>query len=300
MISVLFRIVGRGGLRWLMSAGTLIGVLFCGVPQGFRGQAGLTVGPSVAWADLADQHYKRAIAFYENKDYPRAIREFQAAYKVRQLPRILLNIGQVYRKLGMASTALKFYEHYLRVDPQPKPEIKSEVDRYIAQTRAMLDPPDIVPLPAKSAAAAAAAAEAVAAAPSNVTPVTVPEYYEDAEPPLLQVGPDGRPAPGGRGRGRGHGKGQPLSAQHQTPDLTPSARGWEAESQSRPPENPGVTSLRLPLITPKPEAPPKPFYKTGWFWGVIGSVAAGAIITGVAVGVAQRNATPATILYPTK
>lgn len=298
MISVLFRIVGHGGLRRLMSAGTLIGVLLCGVPKGFRGQAELTVGPPVVWADLADQHYKRAIAFYENKDYPRAIREFQAAYKVRQLPRILLNIGQVYRKLGMASTALKFYEHYLRVDPQPKPEIKSEVDRYIAQTRAMLDPPDIVPLPAKSAAAAAAAAEAVAAAPSNVTPVTVPEYYEDSEPPLLQVGPDGRTT-GGRGHGRGRGKGQAGSAQRQ-PDLIPSAKGLEPETQSRPPDNTGVTTLRLPLLTPKPESPPKPFYKTGWFWGVISGVAAGAIITGVAVGVAQKNATPATILYPTK
>ena len=136
-----------------MSAATLIGVLLLGIDEGARGRGAFSVGIAVARADLADQHYKRALIFYENKDYPRAIREFQTAYKIRQLPRILLNIGQVYRKLGMASTALKFYEHYLRVDPQPKPEIKGEVDRYIAQTRAMLDPPDIVPLPNRSAAA---------------------------------------------------------------------------------------------------------------------------------------------------
>lgn len=297
MISALFRIVGRDGLRWVMSACTLIGVLLCGVPVGLRGPSAVTLGLSVARADLADVHYKRAITFYENKDYPRAIREFQAAYKVRQLPRILLNIGQVYRKLGMASTALKFYEHYLRVDPQPKPEIKTEVDRYIAQTRAMLDPPDIVPLPSKSAAAAAA--EAVAAAPSNVTPVTVPEYYEDTEPPLLQVGPDSRTGPGGRGRGHGRVRGQPGTAERPQPDLSPNPKHWETDGQGKSLETPGVAALRVPLPPPKPQ-PPKPFYKTGWFWGIVGGVAAGAIITGVAVGVAQKNATPATILYPTK
>ena len=85
----------------------------------FASRAGALSAAS-ARADLADQHYKRAPKAYETKEYPLAIREFQAAYRARQLPRILLLIGQVYRKLGMASTALKFYQHYLRVDPQPQ------------------------------------------------------------------------------------------------------------------------------------------------------------------------------------
>ncbi len=131
------------------------------------------LGPATAHADQADQHYKRALRYYESKDYPRAIKEFQAAYRVRQLPRILLNIGQVYRKLGMASTALKFYEHYLRVEPNPKPEIKAEVDRYIAQTHAMLDPPEFVSPPSSanmSPAEAAAAAVAAATIPALLAP----------------------------------------------------------------------------------------------------------------------------------
>ena len=44
----------------------------------------------------------------------------------------------------------------------------------------------------------------------------------------------------------------------------------------------------------------KPFYKKSWFWGVVGSVAAGLVITGVAVGVSQKSGLPTTILYPTK
>lgn len=224
---------------------------------------GSLLASSPARADLAEVHYKRGLGAYEAKDYARAIREFQTAYRVRQLPRILLNIGQVYRKLGMASTALKFYEHYLRVEPRPKPELKAEVDRYIAQTRAMLDPPDIVPLPSKSAAAAAA--EAVASAPSDITPV--PEWSED-------------PA----ARQRGHG--QPGSAIVSQPSLG---------SMSLRPLPPGVTLVALP-----PPPPETPVYKKPWFWGVIGGIAAGAVITGIAVGITQANSAPPTVLYPVK
>lgn len=129
--------------------------------------------------DLAVKHYKKAIAHYEGKNYQAALTEFKEAYRIRQLPRILLNIGQVYRKLGMASNALRFYEHYLRVEPHPKPEIKAEVERYIAQTRAMLDPPEFtIPLKDKRTPQEVAAAD-VAAAPATVVPATVSEVNTD-------------------------------------------------------------------------------------------------------------------------
>lgn len=247
------------------------------------------IAPAKVRADLADQHYKRAMQAYEGKDYPTAIREFQAAYKVRQLPRILLNIGQVYRKLGMASSALKFYEHYLRVEPHPKAEVKAEVDRYIAQTRAMLDPPEFVAVETKSASAVAA--EMVASAPSNVTPVTVPEYDPaDEEQP-------------GRGGRRG-ARGARQNAVLMPPTLDPPP--YYGSPAATPGSRPGLTLLpgqNPGQLQTNPQPPPKqdtPFYKKGWFWGVIGGFAAGAIITGVAVGVTRREDAPATILYPVK
>lgn len=228
--------------------------------------------PSSASADLADLHYKRAMKLYELKDYPKAIREFQAAYKVRQLPKILLNIGQVYRKLGMASSALKFYEHYLRVEPNPKPEIKAEVDRYIEQTRAMLDPPEVVPLPSKSAAAAAA--EAVAAAPSDLSNPATPITYDRG---------DGTQTPGTR----------PT-----TEPATNPPTGTGTATAVKPQPSPAL-NLTGPAVPPKKE--PTPFYKKGWFWGtVVGVVAGGAIITGVAVGTSKSKSLPPDILYPTK
>lgn len=245
-----------------------------------------------AWADRADQHYKRALKYYDSKDYPNAIKEFQAAYRVRQLPKILLNIGQVYRKLGMASTALKFYKHYLRVEPNPRPEIKSEVDRYIAQTEAMLDPPEFVAPPSGTMSAAEAAAAAVAAAPSNVTSVTVPELYSDDDLQSLNAGEQ----PGGADHGKvrrpaGTSAGTRLEVPANKPLLAPVHL---AQPQTAPP---------LLFAKPKndsPPAPKTPIYKEPWFWGLVGGVAGAVVITGVAIGVQRQTAVPPDILYPTK
>lgn len=252
------------------------------------------LGPAPAHADQADQHYKRALKYYESKDYPHAIKEFQAAYRVRQLPRILLNIGQVYRKLGMASTALKFYEHYLRVEPNPKAEIKAEVDRYIAQTHAMLDPPEFVSPPAANMSPAEAAAAAVAAAPSNVTSVTVPELYSDDDLQSLSTVPQrgrmvrpGQPGQPGVGPGEQPGMvvGQPMGNPRLPLVPVPGQPG-------QPGQQPGEPG--------QPGGGKPPIYKQPWFWGIIGGVAGAAIIVGAAVGAQRANALPADILHPTK
>lgn len=257
-----------------------------------------SVAPQSAHAkgDLAEQHYSRGLAFYDSKDYPSAIREFQAAYKIRQLPRILLNIGQVYRKLGMASTALKFYEHYLRVDPKAKPEIKAEVDRYIAMTRAMLDPPPFEAVDAKSAKAAAAAA--VAAAPSNVTPVASSDPYDleasskpaDAKSPTQ--GKLGDKPTGDKPTSAGT---TPLAAQPSTtPGVTPDVKTF------LPAPKPEPSQQSLTQAPPIDKPVQKPFYKQPLFWGVIGGAVAAVTITAVAVGVSQSNTVPSTVLHPTK
>ena len=245
---------------------------------------------ALAKGDLAEQHYSKGLAFYESKDYPSAIREFQAAYKIRQLPRILLNIGQVYRKLGMASTALKFYEHYLRVDPKVKPELRAEVDRYIAMTRAMLDPPPFESVDAKSAKAAAA--EAVASAPSNVSAVPISEPYD------VELGAKPSDAKSARPGEKGTDKLVPLSTSTQGATQTPPIAS-EVKS-ILPTTKPGPQQPSLMQPTPAEKPAQKPFYKQPLFWGVVGGAAAALTITGIAVGVSQANSIPATILYPTK
>lgn len=273
----------------------------------------LVLSAASARADVADQHYKKALKAYEAKEYPLAIREFQAAYRARQLPRILLLIGQVYRKLGMASTALKFYQHYLRVDPNPKPDVKAEVDRYIAQTQAMLDPPEFespttgAPAePAKGAkrrkpTAAEEAAAAVAAAPSNVTSVTVPELYLEEGGAGASAVPGKTPLRPGTEPPAGANPSPGTAPQPGDPGkpLVP-ATGLQAAAMTAPPtvSNPPGVDLTAPPAEKQPVS--KPFYKQAWFWGVVGGVAGVAVITGVAVGAGQSNALPPDILKPSK
>ena len=54
-----------------------------------------------------DVHYKRGMALYEKKNYDEAAEELLKAYEVRQLPRVLLNLGTIYRKMGKEAEALK-------------------------------------------------------------------------------------------------------------------------------------------------------------------------------------------------
>ena len=103
------------------------------------GALSILAQPRVAQADNFDRHYKRGLALYQQKDYAGAIEEMSAAYEERQLPRILLNIGQAYRKIGKAREALSFYERYLKAEPDAPATIQIEIQSYISQTKALID-----------------------------------------------------------------------------------------------------------------------------------------------------------------
>ena len=96
---------------------------------------------SGAQADSFDRHYKRGNTLYEQRDYEAAIAEMQAAYKERQLPRLLLNIGQAYRKMGKAREALSYYERYLTAEPDAPAPLQAEIRAYMVQTRALIEAP---------------------------------------------------------------------------------------------------------------------------------------------------------------
>lgn len=93
---------------------------------------------SVAHAEDFDALFRRGMTLYQKKDFEAAIDAFQAAYKIRQFPRVLLNIAQVYRKMGNAQQALDYYEQFLKAEPNPPGKIKVDVEQYITQTKAML------------------------------------------------------------------------------------------------------------------------------------------------------------------
>lgn len=81
------------------------------------------------------------MTFYQQKEYEDSAKELLRAYELKQLPRVLLNLGTVYRKMGKAKEALAFYERYLKAEPNPPPKIKKDLDEFMEQTRALVDVP---------------------------------------------------------------------------------------------------------------------------------------------------------------
>lgn len=103
----------------------------------------LFAGGRPAAADNFEHEFRRGLSLYDKKQYEPAIEAFLAAYEIRQLPRVLLNIAQVYRKIGRSEDALAYYERYLKAEPNPPPKIRADVERYVQQTRAALSTPEV-------------------------------------------------------------------------------------------------------------------------------------------------------------
>lgn len=103
----------------------------------------LCFAPRSALANEFDNHYRRGMSLYERKDYEGAATELLQAYEQRQLPRVLLNLGTIYRKMGKAVEALGFYERYLKAEPNPPAKIKKDLDTFMAETRALVEAPEV-------------------------------------------------------------------------------------------------------------------------------------------------------------
>ena len=72
------------------------------------------VDPKVA----AKEHYTRGTSFYDLGRYDDAIKEFEAAYQLKNDPAFLYNLAQSYRQAGNHEQAVHFYKTYLRYVPK--------------------------------------------------------------------------------------------------------------------------------------------------------------------------------------
>lgn len=219
----------------------------------------LMIRPGVVAADSTRefrQHYESALRLYDGGQFEGAIKEFQAAYALKQLPRLLLNIGQAHRKLGHARDALGFYEFYLRVEPNPKPEIKAELTTYITQTRALLD----------AAERMRAEQGGTEPAPAGTLPPLTPSPDASAKPAAAPAGSPGATTA--------------AATTPSTPDVRLTAAPVPAPAGTAPVSD---SSARRPV------------YKKWWFWTLIG-VGTAAAATGIALGVrAATNSDPSNI-----
>lgn len=85
-----------------------------------------------------EQHYQAGASLYEAGWFLAATEQLLAAYHIHPIPTLLINIGQAFRKAGLVQQALAYYERFFQIEPNPPPEVRAEVEGFIAQAKASL------------------------------------------------------------------------------------------------------------------------------------------------------------------
>jgi hypothetical protein len=260
--------------------------------------AAVVAAPLVVRAEVDSALVKQGVAAYAALDLPRAITLLEQARgeSLTREEKILTyrTLGMAYVAVGEHDKAKADFEHLLRVDPS------AELDRSVApKVRAVFE---------EAKAHAATSTRALSAALPAVTPQVTPPVPREGRPVSVHV-----IYPGGLARKmtvyfRKSGDTQFSRA---TVDANTSG-DFDATVPGLAVQPPGLElhlvllddagasvaaagSLGTPLSVTVTRAP-KPVYKKGWFWGVIGGVAAaGAIATGLALGLPRGNSAPVTV-----
>jgi tetratricopeptide (TPR) repeat protein len=131
----------------------------------------------------ARRHFESGAAYLQQSDYENALREFQAAYTLSKRPPLLLNIANVYERMGKLQGAVDALSRYLEEDPK-SPERTTHETR-IANLKKRIE---AMPPPAP---APVAPAPAPSTAPPAPPPAAPPAQAQPAPPPSA---PDRTPA----------------------------------------------------------------------------------------------------------
>ena len=105
----------------------------------------------------AKAQYDRGTVHFNLDEWPQAIEDFKAAYRLYPDATFLYNIAQCHRKMGSAAEALSFYKKYLRERPDApnRPEVEKRIDELeaaqAAQAKSREAPPPGVAPPSFSA-----------------------------------------------------------------------------------------------------------------------------------------------------
>lgn len=178
-------------------------------------------GAETTDAAKARDHLGKANVHYDLQEYRKALIEFRAAYRLKNDPALLFNMGQCDRKVGQFREAIDFYKTYLR--KLPSASNRSEVERLIGECEQAMKERK------PEAAADGGASTATATAAANVTP---PSIEPEATVPVLPAPPAaeatgeaGAAAPGRhprrRGGKRGVGRGNGAAAVPTESTVTP-------------------------------------------------------------------------------
>ncbi len=201
----------------------------------------------------AKAHYDQGTVHFNLDEWPQAIEQFKAAYRLFPDATFLYNIAQCHRKLGNPADALSFYKKYLR--ERPEAPNRAEVEKRIEEleaSKAAQPTPAVVPARLASAPTA----------PPAVTPPPAVTQEPVAPPAPLPAAPPAQPAPSSEPTSSG-ASGLP------SPTATAELPAGVDVSSSAPAAEPASDSV----------------FKKWWFWTAVGvvAVAAGGVGTYLAL-----------------
>ena len=251
---------------------------------------------TTARAEVESALVKKGVAAYGELDFARAVQLLEQA-RGESLTREEKLV--TYRTLGLAHVALgkndaakQDFAHLLRIDPS------YELDRTVApKVRAVFE----------QARGEAALAGHVTAAMPTVQPALVPPTPREGKPVTVHVDYPGGVArkmtlyfrPGGESafnRATVDGADGRFSATIPALDVRAPALDYHVVLlDDNGASVAAAGSIGAPLTIVVGRAP-RPVYRRGWFWGVLGGVAAaGALAAGLAVGLPRSSSAPITV-----
>jgi tetratricopeptide (TPR) repeat protein len=137
-------------------------------------------GPLGAQSDdeNARRHFESGAAYLQQSDNDNALREFQAAYALSKRPALLLNIANVYERMGKPKEAVDTLTKYLEADPKAADRTTQETRIANLKKRIESEPP-----PPAASASAAPVPSAPPATSSSVPPPPVDTTLKPARAP---------------------------------------------------------------------------------------------------------------------
>jgi hypothetical protein len=138
---------------------------------------------------LAREHYMKGTKAFDLGAFDEAIAEYQLAYRLRDDPALLYNLGQAHRLAGHAAEATRFYKVYL--NKVPGASNRAEVEAKLAELQRLVDqqaktrsmPPDQVKPPASVTETTPAPPPAPVERPAPIATPAAPEPAPAARPP---------------------------------------------------------------------------------------------------------------------
>ncbi|MGB8299070.1 MAG: tetratricopeptide repeat protein [Polyangia bacterium] len=134
----------------------------------------------------AREHYVKGTRAYELGLYDEAIAEYMAAYKIKDDPALLFNLGQAHRLAGQAAEALRLYKTYL--SKVPEAANRADVEGKIRELKELVEKQKQQPQ-TEPPAVSAPVPPPPAAEPAPPIPAPV------APGAATDVGASGKPAP---------------------------------------------------------------------------------------------------------